>query len=63
MGSDFDGHDQLEFLDEDAPGFEELQFLVLAELFAPANIDEVVELFPTLQIVLSLVDQSATKPS
>ena len=57
-GGDFDGRqDQLQFLDQDALGFQELVVVLRAEFLGAGQVDEVVELFPALDVVLHLVNE------
>ena len=51
------GEDHFEFLDEDAFDFEELRLIFRAEFFRAREVDEMVELFPALEVVLHLLDE------
>jgi hypothetical protein len=49
--------DEFQFLDNQGLDLQKLVLVFLAEFFAAAQVDEVVELLPTLQIVLQLHDK------
>src|SRR5207244_10418697 len=51
------GENQLELLDYDALGFEELRVVLGAEFFCARESEEAVELFPALQVVFHLMDE------
>jgi len=55
---DFEGgQNQFQFLNEDALYFEELRIVLRAEFFGARQIEEVVELFPALEIIFHLLNQ------
>src|SRR5471032_764753 len=55
---DFDGgKNNLQILRDDAFEFEEADFVVRAEFFGAGDVDEMVELFPALDVRLGLADQ------
>jgi hypothetical protein len=58
-GAGFDaGKDHFQLLNKDGFEVKELVLVVLGELFAPGNGDEVVELFPALDMVFKLLDET-----
>lgn len=55
---DFDGRiNQFEFLHDDAFGLEEMIFIRRPEFFGARDVDEVVELFPALDVSFDLGDE------
>src|SRR5271170_2376222 len=51
------GENQFQFLGDDALDLEEMAFVRRIEFFAAGDVDEVIELFPALDVVFNLADQ------
>src|SRR5258708_6506323 len=51
------GHDQFEFLDDDALDFKEVGVILIARFLGAGQTEEMIKLFPTFEVVLHLLDE------